>query len=260
MDLEAARRIICEFPDQPAAAILKHTNPCGVAVANSLSTAYEKAFNADSISAFGGIVALNRTIDQETATALSKTFLECIVAPDCTPEASQILKKKSNLRVLILPNSTQGPKETIKLIAGGFLVQTADDIVEQSTDWKVVTEKQPTPEELEELMFAWKVVKHVKSNAIVVTKNQTTLGVGAGQMNRVGSVEIALKQAGDNAQGGVLGSDAFFPFDDSVRTAAAAGISAIVQPGGSMRDQDSIKAANELGLVMVFTGIRHFLH
>ena len=260
VDLEAARRIICEFPDQPAAAILKHTNPCGVAVANSLSTAYEKAFNADSISAFGGIVALNRTIDQETATALSKTFLECIVAPDCTPEASQILKKKSNLRVLILPNLTQGPKETIKLIAGGFLVQTADDIVEQSTDWKVVTEKQPTPEELEELMFAWKIVKHVKSNAIVVTKNQTTLGVGAGQMNRVGSVEIALKQAGDNAQGGVLGSDAFFPFDDSVRTAAAAGISAIVQPGGSMRDQDSIKAANELGLVMVFTGIRHFLH
>lgn len=260
VDLEAARRIICEFPDQPAAAILKHTNPCGVAVANSLSTAYEKAFNADSTSAFGGIVALNRTIDQETAKALSKTFLECIVAPDCDPEAAQILKKKSNLRVLILPDLTKGSKETIKLIAGGFLVQTADDIVEQSTDWKVVTEKQPTPEELEELMFAWKVVKHVKSNAIVVTKNQTTLGVGAGQMNRVGSVEIALKQAGDNAKGGVLGSDAFFPFDDSVRTAAAAGISAIVQPGGSMRDQDSIKAANELGLVMVFTGIRHFLH
>ncbi|VXD24803.1 bifunctional phosphoribosylaminoimidazolecarboxamide formyltransferase/IMP cyclohydrolase [Planktothrix paucivesiculata] len=260
VDLEAARRIICEFPDQPAAAILKHTNPCGVAVANSLCTAYEKAFSADSTSAFGGIVALNQTIDQETATALSKTFLECIVAPDCDPEAAQILKRKSNLRVLLLPDLTKGSRETIKLIAGGFLVQTADDIVEQSTDWKVVTEKQPTPEELEELMFAWKVVKHVKSNAIVITKNQTTLGVGAGQMNRVGSVEIALKQAGDNAKGGVLGSDAFFPFDDSVRTAAGAGISAIVQPGGSMRDQDSIKAANELGLVMVFTGIRHFLH
>ncbi|MBE9145844.1 bifunctional phosphoribosylaminoimidazolecarboxamide formyltransferase/IMP cyclohydrolase [Planktothrix mougeotii] len=260
VDLEAARRIICEFPDQPAAAILKHTNPCGVAIADMLVTAYEKAFNADSTSAFGGIVALNRNIDSQTAKALSKTFLECIVAPGCDEEAAQILKKKSNLRVLILPDATQGPKEIIKPIAGGFLVQSADDVVEQSTDWKVVTEKQPTPEELAELMFAWKVVKHVKSNAIVVTKNQTTLGVGAGQMNRVGSVEIALKQAGENAKGGVLGSDAFFPFDDSVRTAAAAGITAIVQPGGSMRDQDSINAANELGLVMVFTGIRHFVH
>lgn len=260
VDLEAARRIICEFTDEPAAAVLKHTNPCGIAVASSLSEAYQKAFAADSISAFGGIVALNRAIDADTAAELTQTFLECIVAPDCTPEAEEILQKKSKLRVFILPNLTQGQPETIKVIAGGFLVQKSDDAVEHPDDWKIVTEKQPTPAELAELLFAWKVVKHVKSNAIVVTKDRTTLGVGAGQMNRVGSVKIALEQAGEKAQGGFLASDGFFPFDDSVRTAAAAGITAIVQPGGSLRDQDSIKAANELGIVMVLTGIRHFLH
>jgi phosphoribosylaminoimidazolecarboxamide formyltransferase/IMP cyclohydrolase len=148
----------------------------------------------------------------------------------------------------------------VKAIAGGFLVQAADDVVDTPENWKVVTQEQPTPEQLQELLLAWKVCKHVKSNAIVVTRDRATLGVGAGQMNRVGSVKIALEQAGENAQGAILASDGFFPFDDSVRTAAAAGIVAIVQPGGSLRDQDSIKAANELGLVMVFTGIRHFLH
>jgi phosphoribosylaminoimidazolecarboxamide formyltransferase/IMP cyclohydrolase len=148
----------------------------------------------------------------------------------------------------------------VKAIAGGFLAQTSDDIPADPSQWKIVTEKQPTPAQLEELLFAWKICKHVKSNAIVVTRDRTTLGVGAGQMNRVGSVKIALEQAGDKAQGAVLASDGFFPFDDSVRTAAAAGIAAIVQPGGSLRDQDSINAANELGLVMVLTGIRHFLH
>ena len=153
-----------------------------------------------------------------------------------------------------------GPTRTLKAIAGGLLIQTSDDLVEKAEDWQIVTEKQPTPEQLTELLFAWKVAKHVKSNAIVVTKNLATLGVGAGQMNRVGSVEIALKQAGKNANGGFLASDGFFPFDDSVKTAATAGITAIVQPGGSVRDKDSIQAANELGLVMVLTGIRHFLH
>ncbi len=260
VDLEAARRIISEFPDEPAAAVLKHTNPCGVAMGNTLAEAYQKAFEADSVSAFGGIVALNRPIDADTATALTHTFLECIVAPSCTPKAEEILHKKSKLRVLILPDLMQGPSETVKMIAGGFLVQTSDDAVENPQDWKVVTEKQPSPEQLAELLLAWKVVKHVKSNAIVVTKNRTTLGVGAGQMNRVGSVKIALEQAGENAQGGYLASDGFFPFDDSVRTAADAGIIAIVQPGGSVRDEDSIKAANELGVIMVLTGMRHFLH
>lgn len=261
VDLEAARRLIAEFGrEEPAAAILKHTNPCGVAIGGSLVEAYTKAFNADAISAFGGIVALNQAIDEATAKELTKTFLECVVAPDCSPEARDILAKKSKVRILLLPDLTTGEKQTVKVIAGGFLVQAADDVVETPDEWRVVTEKQPTPAQLAELLFAWKVSKHVKSNAIVVTKNQTTLGVGAGQMNRVGSVKIALEQAGEAAKGGYLASDGFFPFDDSVRTAAQFGIEAIVQPGGSLKDQDSINAANELGLIMVLTGIRHFLH
>ncbi len=261
VDLEAARRIIAEFdPEKPTAAVLKHTNPCGVAVGKTLSEAYEKAFNADSLSAFGGIVALNQPIDPTTAEALTKTFLECVVAPGCDETAKEILAAKSKLRVLLLPELKQGLRETVKAIAGGLLVQSADEIVENTEQWQVATQKQPTPEQIEELMFAWKVAKHVKSNAIVVTKNLTTLGVGAGQMNRVGAAKIALELAGDGARGGTLASDGFFPFDDSVRTAAAAGITAIVQPGGSIRDKDSIKAADELGLIMVMTGTRHFLH
>lgn len=260
VDLEAARRIIAEFTDTPAATIIKHTNPCGTAIGNTLLEAYEKAFNADPVSAFGGIVAINKPIDAPTATELTKTFLECIVAPGCEPEAQEILAAKSKVRVLVLPDLSSGPKETVRSIAGGFLVQSSDDAVENPSQWQVVTEKQPTPEQLEELLFAWKVCKHVKSNAIVVTRDRTTIGVGGGQMNRVGSVKIALEQAGEKAQGAILASDGFFPFDDSVRTAAATGIVAIVQPGGSMRDRDSIEAANELGIVMVFTGIRHFLH
>ncbi|MCA2722189.1 MAG: bifunctional phosphoribosylaminoimidazolecarboxamide formyltransferase/IMP cyclohydrolase [Microcystis sp. M048S1] len=261
VDLEAARRLIAEFgSEEPAAAILKHTNPCGVAIGGSLVEAYTKAFNADAISAFGGIVALNQAIDEATAKELTKTFLECVVAPDCSPEARDILAKKSKVRILLLPDLSTGEKQTVKVIAGGFLVQAADDVVETPDEWRVVTEKQPTAAQLAELLFAWKVSKHVKSNAIVVTKNQTTLGVGAGQMNRVGSTKIALEQAGEAAKGGYLASDGFFPFDDSIRTAAQFGIEAIVQPGGSLKDQDSINAANELGLIMVLTGIRHFLH
>jgi phosphoribosylaminoimidazolecarboxamide formyltransferase/IMP cyclohydrolase len=260
VDLEAARRIIAEFTDIPAAAILKHTNPCGVALGTTLVEAYQKAFQADSVSAFGGIVALNQPIDAATATELTKTFLECVVAPACDAQAQEILAAKSKVRVLILPDLSSGSQQTVKAIAGGFLVQASDELVEDASRWQVVTEKQPTPDQLAELLFAWKVCKHVKSNAIVVTRDRTTLGVGAGQMNRVGSVKIALEQAGEKAQGGTLASDGFFPFDDSVRTAAAAGIATIVQPGGSLRDKDSIQAANELGLVMVFTGVRHFLH
>jgi len=260
VDLEAARRLIVEFPDTPAAAILKHTNPCGTALGTTISEAYQKAFDTDSVSAFGGIVALNRPIDAATATALTQTFLECIVAPGCEPEAEEIIKKKAKVRVLILPDLTQGPPQTVKIIAGGLLVQESDNIVEETSKWRTVTEKQPTAGELEELLFAWKVAKHVKSNAIVVTRDRTTIGVGAGQMNRVGSVKLALEQAGDKSKGAILASDGFFPFDDSVKTAAEAGIIAIVQPGGSMRDRDSIEAANQLGITMVFTDIRHFLH
>ncbi|WP_016952525.1 bifunctional phosphoribosylaminoimidazolecarboxamide formyltransferase/IMP cyclohydrolase [Anabaena sp. PCC 7108] len=260
VDLEAARRIITEFTESPAATIIKHTNPCGTAEADTIFAAYQKAFNADSTSAFGGIVALNRSIDGATATELTKTFLECVVAPECDEEAQEILTKKGNVRILILPDLQSGIKETVKAIAGGFLVQTVDDIIADPSKWQIVTERQPTSSELAELLFAWKVCKHVKSNAIVISSDRTTLGVGAGQMNRVGSTKIALEQAGEKAQGAFLASDGFFPFDDTVKAAAAAGITAIVQPGGSLRDKDSIKAANELGLLMVLTGVRHFLH
>jgi phosphoribosylaminoimidazolecarboxamide formyltransferase / IMP cyclohydrolase len=260
VDLEAARRIISEFNDTPAATIIKHNNPCGTALGETLVQAYDRAFNADATSAFGGIVAVNRPLDADTATAMTKTFLECIVAPECTPAAREILATKQNLRVLTLADMATGTQDNLKIIAGGTLVQTADEQIESTTDWKVVTTKQPTEAELAELLFAWKVAKHVKSNAIVITKKRATIGVGAGQMNRVGSAKIALEQAGTHAHGAFLASDGFFPFDDSVRTAAAAGIIAIVQPGGSMRDHDSIAAANELGIVMMFTGVRHFLH
>ncbi|MFM7366202.1 MAG: bifunctional phosphoribosylaminoimidazolecarboxamide formyltransferase/IMP cyclohydrolase, partial [Sphaerospermopsis kisseleviana] len=219
VDLEAARRIIAEFTASPAATIIKHTNPCGTAEAETIFDAYQKALNADSTSAFGGIVALNRAIDAATATELPKTFLECVVAPSCDEEAKEILTKKGNVRVLILPDLLTGPKETVRAIAGGFLVQTADDIVADTAKWQVVTKRQPTPAELAELLFAWKVCKHVKSNAIVISKDRTTLGVGAGQMNRVGSAKIALEQAGEKTQGAFLASDGFFPFDDTVRTA-----------------------------------------
>ena len=231
-----------------------------MALAPTLAEAYQKAFAAYATSAFGGSVALNQAIDAATATAMTHTFLECIVAPGCDEQAQTTLAKKKNLRVLLLPDFLTGPTQTIKVIAGGFLVQAGDNQREDPETWQVVTEKQPSPEQLAELAFAWKVCKHVKSNAITLTKDKTTLGVGAGQMNRVGAVDIALKQAGAKAEGACLASDAFFPFDDSVRAAAAAGITTIIQPGGSLRDQDSIQAANELGLVMIFTGMRHFLH
>jgi phosphoribosylaminoimidazolecarboxamide formyltransferase / IMP cyclohydrolase len=263
VDLEAARQLIAEFAsseDEPAAAILKHNNPCGVAQAPSLAIAYQKAFEADSISAFGGIVALNRPIDAATAQALTQTFLECVIAPGCEPEAAEILQAKGKVRVMILPDLVSGPAVTLKTIAGGFLAQASDEVLTPPSDWQIVTQTKPSPAQLAELLFAWKVVKHVKSNAIAVTGDRTTLGVGAGQMNRVGSVKIALEQAVEKAKGAILASDGFFPFDDSVRMAAAAGIAAIVQPGGSMRDADSVQAADELGIIMALTQTRHFLH
>ncbi|MGF1569365.1 MAG: bifunctional phosphoribosylaminoimidazolecarboxamide formyltransferase/IMP cyclohydrolase [Nodosilinea sp.] len=261
VDLEAARRIIAEFSlGQPAAAVLKHTNPCGVAQGATLAEAYRRAYEADAVSAFGGIVVLNQPIDAATAQELTGTFLECIVAPGCEGAAQAILAQKPNLRVLVLEDLITGPAQTVQAIAGGFLLQTPDTHPDIPATWQIVTEAQPSPADLAEMLFAWRVVKHVKSNAIVVTQQQQTLGIGAGQMNRVGSVNIALAQAGVQAQGAVLASDGFFPFDDSVRAAAAVGIRAVVQPGGSRRDQDSIQAANELGLIMAVTGMRHFLH
>jgi phosphoribosylaminoimidazolecarboxamide formyltransferase/IMP cyclohydrolase len=262
VDLEAARRLIVEFsPSIPAAAILKHTNPCGVALGTTLVEAYTKAFNADSVSAFGGIVALNQSIDLDTAKILSKTFLECIVAPGASDEAREVLGTKSNLRVLLLEDLLSGKQEyNVEILSGGFLLQSIDTLPSVPEQWQVVTSKQPTADQIAELLFAWNVVKHVKSNAIVVTKGLTTLGIGAGQMNRVGSVGIALEQAKNHVQGSVLASDGFFPFDDSVKLAAQVGVSAIIQPGGSMRDSDSVKAADDLGIIMLLTGTRHFLH
>ncbi|AGY57264.1 bifunctional phosphoribosylaminoimidazolecarboxamide formyltransferase/IMP cyclohydrolase [Gloeobacter kilaueensis JS1] len=260
IDLEASRRLVAEFTDAPAAVIIKHTNPCGVAAAQTLSDAYRRAFEADSVSAFGGIVALNRPCDAATAEQLSQTFLECIVAPAFEPEALAVLAAKKNLRLLELADLSAAPVFDIKPISGGFLVQQPDPPVQTTADWKAVTRQQPDPETLAELLFAWKVCKHVKSNAIVVAHRHCTLGIGAGQMNRVGSARLALEQAAEKAKGAVLASDGFFPFDDTVRTAAAAGIRAIVQPGGSLRDDDSIRACDELGVAMVFTGLRHFLH
>jgi len=183
-----------------------------------------------------------------------------VVAPGYSPEALAVLSKKTNLRILELPDLSYGPERDLKPIAGGILSQASDKVPIDPSTWQVATTQKPTPEDLNELLFAWRCVKHVKSNAIVVTSGGQTVGIGAGQMNRVGSAQLALQQAGEKAQGAVLASDGFFPFDDTVRAAAAQGIGAIVQPGGSVRDQDSIKACDELGLIMVLTGIRHFLH
>ena len=258
VDMEAAWNMVWEFTD-PAACIIKHTNPCGAATAATLHDAYVNAYEADSVSAFGGIVALNREVDAATAEEMSKIFLEVIMAPAFTKEALDILEAKKNIRLIELSKPESG-QVTVKKVSGGMLVQTEDDIVEDRANYKVVTKAQPTEEQWKALEFAWKLVKHVKSNAILISNEKRTLGVGAGQMNRVGSAKIALEQAGEAAKGAVLASDAFFPFGDTVETAAKHGIAAIIQPGGSIRDEESIKAADEAGIAMVFTGIRHFKH
>ncbi|MFS8898883.1 bifunctional phosphoribosylaminoimidazolecarboxamide formyltransferase/IMP cyclohydrolase [Synechococcus sp. H65.1] len=269
LDLEAARALAAELslglangPRPAVAVIVKHNNPCGVAVRPTLAAAFEAALAADPVSAFGGIVALNQTLDRETAQRLAEPFLECVVVPACPPEAAEQLAAKKNLRLLVLPDFEVGPTQNLRTLAGGFLVQEADlpQEADRRQSWRVVSERQPTPEEWADLEFAWIVCKYVKSNAIVVARQGQTLGIGAGQMNRVGAVEIALRQAGSQAAGAVLASDGFFPFADSVEAAARAGIRAIIQPGGSLRDADSIAAANAAGMAMVCTGIRHFLH
>ena len=250
--------MVWEF-SEPAACIIKHTNPWGAAVGVDVHEAYVRAYEADSTSAFGGIVAVNRPVDIDTAEEMSKIFLEVIMAPSFDEAALSLLEKKKNIRRIVLdkPDTHQ---MVLKKVSGGLLVQEEDNIVEDESTYEVVTKVEPTREQWEALRFAWKLVKHVKSNSIVVASSHQTLGVGAGQMNRVGSAHIALTQAGEAAKGAVLSSDAFFPFGDTVETAAAHGISAIIQPGGSIRDEESIKAADEAGIAMVFTHIRHFKH
>ncbi len=259
-DANAALGLVAEFTE-PAAVAIKHMNPCGVGVGSNLEDAFSRAFASDPVSIFGGIVAFNREVDGSTARRLHEVFLEIVIAPSFTAEALDILRDKKNLRLLTLPLAThaKGALEHVSLL-GGMLIQTADDGGLVDDNLQVVTKRAPTPKELAALKFGWKVCKHVKSNAIVVSTDEMTLGVGAGQMNRVGAAEIALRQAKDKAQGSVLASDAFFPMDDTVELAARAGITAIIQPGGSIRDQDSIVKADQYGIAMVFTGVRHFKH
>ncbi|MHB1127566.1 MAG: bifunctional phosphoribosylaminoimidazolecarboxamide formyltransferase/IMP cyclohydrolase [Bacillota bacterium] len=260
VDLQAALELAREFK-QPAAVIIKHNNPCGTAIDVNLLNAYIRAHDADPVSAFGGVVGFNLPVDGDTAREMTKIFLEAVIAPGYTPEALGILAAKKDLRILVAGELTEekGGFE-VKKVSGGFLVQDLDRGMITTEELKVVTERRPSPEELEQLLFAWKVVKHVKSNAIVVVNDGVTLGVGAGQSNRVGSARIAIEQAGVKVEGAVMASDAFFPFPDTVEEAAKAGISAIIQPGGSLRDEESIAAANKYGVAMVFTGMRHFRH
>ncbi|MGE7092226.1 bifunctional phosphoribosylaminoimidazolecarboxamide formyltransferase/IMP cyclohydrolase [Lysinibacillus sp. NPDC048646] len=259
-DGNAALQIVKEF-EMPTAVAVKHMNPCGVGTGVTIEEAFDKAYEADSTSIFGGIIALNKEVDAATAEKLSHIFLEIIIAPSFSQEALDILTQKKNIRLLTIPfEQAKQDKLNVVSVEGGLLVQEPDRYGFANADIKVVTDREPTEQEWEALQLGWVVVKHVKSNAIVVTDAQMTLGVGAGQMNRVGAAKIAFEQAGEKAKGAALASDAFFPMSDTVEAAAAAGITAIIQPGGSIKDQDSINKANEFGIAMVFTGVRHFKH
>lgn len=262
-DANAALQIVKEFTE-PAVVAVKHMNPCGVGIGASIYEAYRKAYDADPVSIFGGIVAANRMIDEDTANLLKDIFLEIVLAPGFTDEALALLTKKKNIRLLKISGlelaADRKSQYVVTSIDGGMIVQESDIHSLTETDLQVVTDRKPTEEELKQLMFGWKVVKHVKSNAIVLAKDDMTVGVGAGQMNRVGSARIAIEQAGEKAKGSVLASDAFFPMGDTLEEAAKAGITAVIQPGGSIRDEESIKVANEYGIAMVFTGVRHFKH
>ena len=261
MDLDAAWQLIAEF-DAPASAVIKHTNPCGCAEGATLTVSYRRAFEADPVSAYGGVLAFNRTLDSETASEIAKTFIEAIAAPDYADDALQILKQKKNLRLLKV---SAGPAETVvKSISGGFLAQTPDVHRLSRGETKVVTKRAPTDAEWVALEFGWRVAKHVKSNAIVYARAVDGCGqaisAGAGQMSRVDSVKFGAMKAVLPLPGSVVASDAFFPFADGVEEAARHGITAVIQPGGSVRDEDVIAAADRLGLAMVFTAVRHFRH
>lgn len=262
-DADSALEALREF-EQPACVIVKHANPCGVAVGATLLEAYRKALACDSTSAFGGIIAFNRKLDGSTAAEISKLFTEVIIAPAAEEDALQILAQKKNLRLLLLKDiyTTVAPAMAVKSIAGALLVQSTDSLSYDENNLRVVSKRQPNPREMEDLRFAFRVAKHVKSNAIVFAKNGATTGIGAGQMSRIDSTRIAVRKSVDasGVAGSVLASDAFFPFADGIEAAAAAGATAIIQPGGSMKDDEIIKAADAAGLAMVFTGIRHFKH
>jgi phosphoribosylaminoimidazolecarboxamide formyltransferase/IMP cyclohydrolase len=265
-DTDAALECVKAFPESPACVIVKHANPCGVAVADSLLKAYDLAYETDPTSAFGGIIAFNRPLDADTAKAIiDRQFVEVIIAPSISDEAQAIVANKANVRLLACGDFDNTVENGLdyKRVNGGLLVQDRDDALVQKADLKVVTDLAPTEEQMADLLFAWRVAKFVKSNAIVYVKNQQTVGIGAGQMSRVVSSRIAgikAEDAGLTVPGAVMASDAFFPFRDGLDAAAAAGIKAVIQPGGSMRDDEVIAAANEHGIAMVFTGMRHFRH
>ena len=275
VDAEAAWNLVCEF-DSAACSIIKHTNPCGTAIADSLREAYLKAYAADPVSAFGSIIALNRTVDGDTAIELAKLFVEAVIAPDYRPEALSIFAPKKNLRVLSMGGSESGgpqqparqsadlatlsgAEREIKRVSGGILLQDVDNVL-LGPESRIVTKRRPTENEHRDLHFAWRVAKHVKSNAIVLAEGGRTIGVGAGQMSRVDSVKLSIQKAQPTARGSVLASDAFFPFRDGIDEAGRAGVTAIIQPGGSVRDAEVIEAADEHGIAMIFTGLRHFKH
>ena len=259
MDADAAWRTVSDF-HSPTVAVVKHNNPCGLASRQDIAEAYRQAYEGDTVSAFGGIVAFNRVVTNAAAEAMDPVFYEVVVAPGYEPAALEMLQKKRNLRVLSVEAQPGGSSYDIRPISGGMLVQAPDAIDEDPATWKTVTERAPTDAEKEDLAFAWKAAKHIKSNAIVFAKNQTLAGMGAGQPNRVVSVHLSQRIAGHKAKGSVLASDAFFPFADNIELAAEAGVTAIVQPGGSIRDDEVIAAADRSRLAMVFTGVRHFRH
>jgi phosphoribosylaminoimidazolecarboxamide formyltransferase/IMP cyclohydrolase len=270
-DTDAAWQCVGEFTDEPACVIVKHANPCGGALGPTLAEAYRRALRCDTVSAFGGIVALNRPVDEETAQEIAKIFTEVIVAPDATAGARRVLAAKENLRLLLGPVEIPADRSlTVRSVAGGLLVQSADEATLDMHGLQVVTRRKPSANEIADLRFAFTIAKHVKSNAIVYAKNQATVGIGAGQMSRLDASRIAARKASEAAGalgsktslavGSVVASDAFFPFADGLLAAAEAGATAVIQPGGSLRDDEVIAAADRAGLAMVFTGIRHFRH
>lgn len=260
-DANAALETLKEF-DEPAVVAVKHANPCGVGVADSIYEAYRKAYYADPVSIFGGIVALNREVDEKTAAEISKIFLEIVIAPSYTEEALKIIMGKKNIRIMKLSDIAKKPERDIdiKKVGGGLLIQDTDWQDFDMADIKYATDRKPTEKEMQDLLFTWKVVKHVKSNAIVVGKDGMTLGIGPGQTNRIWSTNMSLERAGETAKGAVIASDAYFPFGDVAEAAAKAGITAIIQPGGSINDKLSIDECNKAGIAMIFTGMRHFKH
>lgn len=261
-DTDAAWECVKTF-DKPACVIVKHANPCGIAISESILHAYQLAFATDPISAFGGIIAFNRALDKDTTETILKQFVEVIIAPKITPEAQQLLLQKNNIRVLIVPLQTGNSIYDLKRIGGGLLVQTPDTYNIEASDLTVVTQAKPTPQQLDDLLFAWRAAKFVKSNAIIYCRNGQTIGIGAGQMSRIDSARIAsikAQQAGFTLTNAVVASDAFFPFRDGLDVVVQAGATAVIQPGGSIRDDEVIAAADEQGISMIFTGIRHFRH